>query len=157
MAPPGEVAPGSVAFACDRNAVRSPMAEGLLKWMHGQQIFVQSAGVLGGLPLDGFAVEVLREIGVDIARHQPRTFAEMEAYGEDFGAYEMIVSFTPAAHRRALEYTRHSALQAVYWPTEDPTIAEGSREQRLNAYRTVRDRIRERIEEVFGPGEPEQA
>ena len=148
----GSGTPKSVVFACDHNAVRSPIAEGIMKWLHGWHVFVQSAGIRSGTPLDGLAVTALDEIGVDISRHQPRTFDEMEAYGEDFGAFELIVSFTPAAHRRALEYTRLSALEAVYWPTEDPTIIEGSRETQLDAYRALRDRIHHRIEDRFGAG-----
>lgn len=121
-----------------------------MKSLHGRQVFVQSAGAREGGVLDGFAVEVMREEGIDISAHRPRSFEEMEAYGEDFSAYDMIVSFTPAAHRHAIEYTRHSALGVVYWPTLDPTLAEGSREVRLQAFREVRDGIRARIEKEFG-------
>jgi len=142
----------SVAFACDLNSVRSPIAEGIMKQLHGSRIYVQSVGVAECAGVDGFAVEVLREIGIDISRHQPRTFDEMEAYGDDFSSYDMIVSFSPAAHRRGLEYTRHSSLEAVYWPTQDPTVVEGSREVRLDAYRALRDHIHRRIVEAFGPG-----
>ncbi len=126
-----------------------------MKSIHGRRVYVQSTGVRGGVPLDGFAVGVLQEIDIDISSHQPRTFEEMEAYGEDFSSYDMIVSFTPAAHRRALEYTRHSALETAYWPTLDPTISEGSRAQRLHAYRELRDHIFRQIEAVFGPASEE--
>ena len=126
-----------------------------MKWLHGHHVFVQSVGVRGGLPLDGFSVEAVGELGVDISRHQPRTFDELEEYGEDFTAYDMIVSFSPAAHRRALEFTRHAALVTLYWPTTDPTAVEGSRSQRLDAYRETRDQILRRIETEFGrPASP---
>lgn len=140
----------SVAFACDHNSVRSPMAEGIMKWLHGNHMFVQSVGVHGGASIDGFVVEVMAELGIDLSNHQPRSFEELEVYGEDFTAYDMIISFTPAAHRRAIEYTRTTSLETVYWPTADPTIVEGTREQRLEAYREVREFIRGRIVELFG-------
>ena len=135
----------SVAFACDRNTVRSPMAEGLAKWLCGSRVFVQSAGVREGGEVDPFAVEVMAELGIDIARHRPRSFTELESYGEDFAGYDLLVAFTPAAQRRALEYTRHASLAVDYWPTADPSAMEGNREQRLDAYRDVRDAILLRV------------
>ncbi len=139
----------SVAFACDYNALRSPMAEGLAKWLCGNRVFVQSAGVRGGTSLDPFSVEVMAEMGIDISRHRARSFDEMESYGEDFASYDMLVAFTPAAQRRALEYTRHSSLRVAYWPTADPSAVEGSREQRLEAYRETRDTILGRVRGLF--------
>lgn len=123
-----------------------------MKHLHGSRVFVQSAGVHGGAEVDGFAVEALREAGIDISRHRPRSFKEMEAYGEDFSSYDLMVSFTPSAHRRGIEYTRSSALDVAYWPTMDPSIVEGSRDQRLDAYRALRDGLWERIEREFGGG-----
>ncbi len=152
MAASGGARLTSVAFACDQNALRSPMAEGLAKWLCGDRVFVQSAGVRGGFPLDLFAVEAMSEFGIDISQHRPRSFDELEAYGEDFASYDMLVAFTPAAQRRALEYTRHTSLAVEYWPTEDPSTREGSRDQRLEAYRGTRDVILERVRGLFGPG-----
>lgn len=143
--------PQSVLFACDWNAVRSPMAEGLLKRLHGRSVFVQSAGVRSGMALDGFAIAACAEVGIDISRHVPRSFEQMEAYGEDFGAYDLIIALSPAANRHALEYTRTNALTVEYWPTIDPTAAEGSREERLAFYRQCRDQLWERIRKKFPP------
>ena len=145
METPGAAKWTSVAFACDQNALRSPMAEGLAKWLFGSHVFVQSAGVRTDIPLDPFAVEVMAEIGIDISLHRPRSFDEMESYGEDFASYDLLVAFTPAAQRRALEYTRHASLQVAYWPTADPSAVEGSRAQRLDAYRETRDIILGRV------------
>ena len=149
MAAPGGAKPTSVAFACDYNALRSPMAEGLAKWLCGRHVFVQSAGVRSGNSLDPFAVEVTAELGIDISHHRPRSFDEMESYGEDFASYDVIVAFTPAAQLRALEYTRHASLDVAYWPTADPSVVEGSREQRLEAYRAMRDAILGRVRDLF--------
>lgn len=123
-----------------------------MKFLNGRRVYVQSAGVRGNGPVNGFAVEVLGEAGIDISGHHPRSFDEMEAYGEDFTAYEVFVSFTPAAHRRALEYTRTAALRAVYWPMLDPSVVEGSHNQCIEAFRHARDVLWRRILSEFGSG-----
>jgi protein-tyrosine-phosphatase len=138
--------PQAVLFACDHNAVRSPMAAGLCRQMFGRAIRVASAGVCKG-ELDTFAVAALGEIGVDIARHRPMTFAELEDWeGFDF---DLIVTLSPQAHHAALERTRAHAAEVEYWVTADPTVIDGSREQRLAAYREVRDQLIERIRMRF--------
>lgn len=138
-----QVQPSAVLFACNMNSVRSPMAEGLLKRLHGNSIFVDSCGVQLGEP-DGFAIEVMAEIGVDISKHQPKSFDQME---DDF--FDLIISFSPEAQHRSIEMTRTMACDIEYWPTFDATIVEGSREARLEAYRQVRDQIEKRILEAF--------
>ena len=139
--------PQAVLFACGMNAVRSPMAAGLFKQMFGKSIYVGSAGVQRGF-LDPFAVAVMEEIGIDIARHKPVTFEDVEDLeGLNF---DLIVTLSPPAHHRALELTRANAAEVEYWPTIDPTGVDGSREQRLGAYRAVRDELTARIRERFG-------
>ncbi|MBI3705276.1 MAG: arsenate reductase ArsC [Rhizobiales bacterium] len=130
------------------NAIRSPMAAGLFKQLYGKTLYVASAGVHKGT-LDPFAVAVMEEIGVDIARHKPMTVEELdELEGLNF---DLIVTLSPPAHHKALELTRNVAAQVEYWPTADPTVAEGSREQRLEAYRSVRDQLMAHIRARFGP------
>jgi len=145
--------PGSVLFCCDHNAVRSPLAEGLMKKLHGRNVFVQSAGAYHDLKVDPFMVAVAREIGVDISRHQPKSFDEMEQWGDDLGAFDMIVALSPAAQHRALEYTQHLSVEVLYWPTLDATGIGDRREQKLDAYRQARDQILKSIIATFGPGE----
>ncbi len=142
--------PLAVLFACGLNAVRSPIAAGLFAQMFGRAINVGSAGVRKG-ELDPFAVAVMAEVGLDISRHKPMTFEELaDLEGLDF---ELIVTLAPEAHHRALELARGSAVDVEYWPTADPTGIEGSREQRLDAYRDVRDRLMARIRQRFArPG-----
>ena len=139
--------PHAVLFACGMNAVRSPMAAGLLKQMFGQGYYVGSAGVQKG-ELDPFVVAVMDEIGVDISRHKPTTFEELEEL--EGLSFDLIVTLSPPAHHKALELTHSIAADVEYWPTVDPTGIEGSREQRLDAYREVRDQLMAHIRERFG-------
>jgi protein-tyrosine-phosphatase len=144
--PPRQSRPQAVLFACGLNSVRSPMAAGLFKQMFGH-IYVGSAGVRKD-ELDPFAVAVLDEIGIDISKHKPMTFEELEDWeGLNF---DLIVSLAPEAHHKALDLTRTIAADVEYWPTQDPTAVEGSREQRLDAYREVRDQLLDRIRKRFG-------
>jgi protein-tyrosine-phosphatase len=140
--------PQAVLFACGLNSVRSPMAAALFKHLFGRVTYVGSAGVRKG-ELDPFAVAAMEEIGLDIAKHRPITFEELEDLeGLNF---DLIVTLAPEAHHRALDLTRRLALDVEYWPTPDPTIAEGNREQRLASYREVRDQLLTRIRRRFGP------
>jgi len=142
--PPAQ--PLAVLFACGLNAIRSPMAAAMLRQMLGRSIYVGSAGVRKG-ELDPFAVAVMAEIGLDISRHKPLTFEELDDWeGLNF---DLIVTLAPEAHHRALEITRASAVDVEYWPTPDPSVVEGSREQRLDAYRQVRDQLWAHIRERF--------
>ena len=144
--PASATQPLAVLFACGLNSVRSPMAAALFAQMLGRTIYVGSAGVRKG-ELDPFAVAVMAEIGIDISRHKPITFEELEDLeGLNF---DLIVTLSPEAHHRALELTHTNAVEVEYWPTVDPTDVEGSREQRLDAYRTVRDQLLKRIRERF--------
>ncbi len=145
--------PGSVLFCCDHNAVRSPVAEGLMKKLHGSRIFVQSAGVHHDLEVDPFMVSVAGEVDVDISQHRCKSFDEMEEWGDDMGSFDIVIALSPAAQRRALEYTRHFSIEVVYWPTLDPTGIGETRQQKLDAYRQTRDQILNSIIAAFGPGD----
>jgi len=132
----------SVLFVCAMNAVRSPMAEAIARHYFGKSIYVQSAGVRRGEP-NGFMVAALDEIGIDAARHKPRTLDELEEWeGLNF---DLIISLSPEAHHAALELTRTVAAEVEYWPTPDPTLVHGTRDQMLDAYRDVRDGLVYRI------------
>ena len=135
--------PQSVLFACTMNSVRSPMAEAIARQFFGKEIFFASAGVRQG-KLDPFVTAVMDEIGIDLQKHKPHTFEDLED-----STYDMIVSLSPEAHHRALEFTRTDAVDVVYWPTLDPTAIEGSREAMLDAYRGVRDGLIKRIREFL--------
>jgi protein-tyrosine-phosphatase len=137
--------PGSILFACTRNAVRSPMAEALMKYLHGRRVYVQSAGVRPG-PIDPFVVAVLDEIGIDVSRHRERSFDDLE---DDY--FDLVISLSPEAHHRAVELTRTSSCAIEFWPVLDPTLTEGSRETRLDAYRAFRDDLLARLRRRFPP------
>ena len=147
--PPALQRPQAVLFACGLNSVRSPMAAALLKQMLGGgrgSLYISSAGVRKG-ELDPFAAAAMEEIGIDIKGHRPITFEELDDLeGLNF---DLIVTLSPEAHHRALELTRTSAVDVEYWPTADPTAIEGSREQRMNAYREVRDQLLRRLRARF--------
>ena len=146
MEPAANKIPQAVLFACGMNSVRSPMAASLLHAMFPNTIYVGSAGVRKG-ELDPFAIQAMQEVGHDIRKHRPMTFEELEDWeGLNF---DLIVSLSPEAHHKALELTRTLAADVEYWPTPDPTPTEGSREQRLEAYRAVRDQLSRRIRERF--------
>lgn len=135
--------PGSVLFACTMNSIRSPMAEAILKFLHGRHIYVQSAGVRAG-PLDSFAVEVMDEIGIDLSRHRPRRFDDLED-----SYFDLVISLSPEAQHRAVELTRGNATDLEFWNLPDPSLAQGSREQVLEAYRALRDTLMRRIRARF--------
>src|SRR6185369_4091025 len=145
--------PGAILFACNLNRVRSPMAEALLKRLIGQAIFVDSCGLRRVEPalddpaaqIDPFVELVMAELGCDLAGHRAKTFDDLTD-----GSFDLVVSLTPEAHDRAAELARARALDIEYWPTPDPTLAEGSRETRIAAYREVRDQLAARIAERFG-------
>jgi len=143
--------PTSVLFACDHNAVRSPMAEGIMKKFYGTRIFVQSVGVKHDLEIDGFSVAVASEIDVLLEKHRARSFDEMEEWGDDIDGYDLVIALSPASQRRALEYTRVHALEVEYWPIFDPTGLGRSREDKLRVYRQMRDQVSQQIIDRFGP------
>jgi len=143
--------PQAILFCCDHNAVRSPMAEGLMKQIHGQRAYVQSAGVENDMEIDGFSIAVCREMGIELSRHRSRSFQEMQDWGDDLGQFDLIVALSPASRDLALDLTRHSAVEVAYWPVPDPTATCDNRDQKLDAYRAVRDDIAARIRARFGP------
>lgn len=149
---PQDKIPHSILFCCDHNAIRSPMAEGIMKRLYGRSAYVQSAGVKSDMEIDGFAIAVCDEIGVALSNHRSRSFEEMQAWGDDLGGFDLIVALSPASQRLALELTRVFHLEIEYWPIMDPSgLAEG-REAKLAAYRQTRDQIMSKMIERFGPG-----
>lgn len=132
--------PGAILFMCGMNAIRSPMAEAIARSILPANTYIRSAGVRAG-ERDPFVDVVLEEIGLSLGRRQPQTLEELE---DDY--FDLIITLSPPAHHAALELTRSSAVDVVYWPTMDPTVATGTREQILNGYREVRDHLAGLIE-----------
>ncbi len=142
--------PQAVLFCCDHNAVRSPMAEALMKKYFGRRVYVQSAGVKNDMEIDGFSVAVCKELGVELDRHRSRSFEEMQEMGDDLGQFDLIVALSASSRRAALDLTRNYHLEVEYWPILDPTAIGETREAKLSAYRQARDQIRDRILDRFG-------
>ena len=140
--------PGAILFSCTMNAVRSPMAEGLMKRYFGQKVYVDSVGVRTGT-LDAFAVAVMEEIGIDISRHYPKTFDDLED-----SSYDLVITLSPQAQHSAIEMTRTMACEVEYWNTFDATIIQGNREAMLDAYRSVRDALEDKILARFNEAPP---
>ena len=140
----GSERPHAVLFACTMNAVRSPMAAALLRHLAGKAIYVELVGVKAGM-LDPLAVEAMDEIGIELAAHKPRRFEELEDT-----SFDLVVSLSPEAQHRAVELARDRATDIEYWPTRDPSLADGSREAMLAAYREVRDSLATAIRQRFG-------
>ncbi|HYR64891.1 MAG TPA: low molecular weight phosphatase family protein [Reyranella sp.] len=136
--------PASLLFACSENSIRSPMAEALAKRLYGQASYIDSVGVRAS-DVDGFAAAALDELGIDVHRHHAKTFGDVDA-----SSFDLIVTLSPEAHHQALEFTRGAAVEVEYWPVSDPSVAEGSREMRLDAYRITRDQILARLKARFG-------
>jgi protein-tyrosine-phosphatase len=134
------ILPQAVLFTCNHNTIRSPMAEALFRLRFGKSAWVDSCGVRKGLEPDPFVALVMDELGVDMSRHRSKSFADL-----DDASFDMIVTLTPEAHHRALEFTRTLAVEVEYWPTMDPTIVQGSREQQIEEYRAVRNALDRRI------------
>ena len=146
-----EELPGSVLFCCDHNAVRSPMAEGIMKKFYGTGTYVQSAGVTNDMEIDGFSIAVCQEMDVELSRHRSRSFDEMEQWGDDLSSFDLVVALSPASQRRALELTRFYHLEVEYWPILDPTGLGETREAKLESYRSARDQIIARLTDHWGP------
>ncbi len=138
--------PGAILFACNLNRVRSPMAAGLMRRFFGAGVYVDSCGLRPDRAPepDPFVLASMDEVGVDLACHQAKTFDDLE---DD--SFDVVVSLTPEAHHRALEMARRRAIDLIYWPTPDPTWANGSREVVIGAYRDLRERLEARILERF--------
>ena len=143
--------PQAVLFACTANTIRSPMAAALLQLRFGPIVRVASVGVRAGEAIDPMAAEVMDEAGADLSRHRPRSFEALReaVAGGDEARFDLIVSLSPEAHHKALELVPAVAAAAEYWPTFDPSLTEGSREQVLLEYRTVRDGLEKRIGQRF--------
>ena len=142
--------PGSVLFCCDHNAIRSPIAEGLAKLYYGKKMFIQSAGILNDLEIDGFAISVCEEIGVKVAKHQPRSFLDMDQWGDRIDSFDLVVALSETSKKKVIEATKSYAVKVIYWQIFDPTIAVNRREEKVAHYRKIRDQISAKLIDFFG-------
>jgi protein-tyrosine-phosphatase len=138
-----QILPSAVLFCCSMNALRSPMAEGIMKRYHGDRVFVDSVGVSTGDP-DPMMIEVMREMGIDMARHVPKPFALL---ADD--SFDVVVALSEDARAQAARSIRYRSCDLRLWKVTDPSLVEGTRAARLGAYRQLRDELRERILDLF--------
>lgn len=137
--------PGSVLFACSYNSVRSPIAESIAKHFYGNRIFFDSAGVRTE-DVNGYAITVMEEIGIDIRDHSTKTIGDLND-----SSFDLIITMTPEAQHQAIELTRTLAVDIEYWPTYDPTVVRGNRDEILDGFRKTRDDLLAKIKNRFGP------
>ena len=135
---------GAILFACNINAVRSAMAEAMVKHAFPGKVFVDSCGVTPGVQ-DGFATSVMQEIGIDLSAHEPKSFGDL-----DSGFYDVIISFSPEAHDAARKLTQNMDCETLYWPVDNLANLTGNREEMLRAYRHVRNDISRKLSLYFG-------
>ena len=136
--------PSAVLFSCTMNSIRSPMAESIMKFLHGQNIFVDSVGIYKR-EIDSFSISVMDEIGLDLTPHKAKTFSDLE---DSF--FDVVITLSPEAHHRALELTRTMSCEVEFWNTFDPSLIDSElRDERLQAYRVVRDQLMQRIKTRF--------
>ncbi len=141
--PNGEDLPDAVLFSCSMNAIRSPMAAAMMKHLFGGAVYVESCGVRAG-ELDPLAVEVMDEIGIDLSHLHPKTFETLADT-----SFDLVITLSPQARHKAMEITRAQAVDVEYWKVPDPSAYEGTREQRLAAYRQARDEILKQLRQRF--------
>lgn len=140
---------GSVLFCCDHNSVRSPMAEGLAKARLGKAIYIQSAGVKDEREIDGFSVAVCAELGVELARHRVRSFEGLSHTGDALESFDLIICLSDASYKLASLITKSASTSVEYWMIPDPTSKGETREEKLAAYRQIRDQLHMLISERF--------
>ena len=133
--------PLSILFCCDHNAIRSPIAEGLMKKKFGTLIYVQSVGVESEREIDSFAITVCKEIDVELSRHQVRNFDEMEALGDHMEEFDIVVALSRASHIKVMKLVNNKNSKIEYWPIIDPIFNSERREEKLIVYRAIRDQL----------------
>ena len=135
--------PSAVLFVCTFNTVRSPIAEALLKKFHGDKIYVDSAGLDVAEP-DGFVIQVMKEIGIDLSGHEPKSLDDLDDL-----SFDLVIALSPEAHSAALEFTATMACEVEFWPIAHPGDTGGSREAQLASYRRLRDELFKRLMDKF--------
>lgn len=126
-----------VLFLCTHNSARSQMAEGLLRNMAGDQFGVFSAGT-ERTRVQPLATEAMREVGIDISGHRSKTLDEFT--GESF---DYVITVCDRANESCPIFP--GAMERIHWSFDDPTAVTGTDEQKLRAFRSVRDAIQQRL------------
>ena len=136
--------PGSVLFACTHNMIRSPMAEAMMKARFPGKVFVDSCGIHPG-SMDSFTVQVMAEMDIDVSRHEPKNFNDLQD-----GYFDLVVCFSEESHAIAKDFVKGKSMELEFWPIYDAGLTSENQQLRLDAYRMVRDAIADRLGERFG-------
>jgi arsenate reductase (thioredoxin) len=127
-----------VLFLCTHNSARSQMAEGLLQHLGGERFEAYSAGT-EATHVRPLATRVMHELGIDISGQESKT---LERYlGQPF---DYVITVCDTANEACPVFP--GASRQLHWSFVDPAQATGTEEERLRVFRSVRNRIRERIE-----------
>ena len=133
-----------VLFLCTGNSARSQMAEGLLRYLAGDQFDVCSAGT-HPVGLNPRAVEVMQELQIDISAQHSKSMGEFADQ-----AFEYVITVCDRAKDSCPRWPHAGRL--VHWSFEDPAVALGPAEEQHQAFRAVRDQIKARIEAFLSTG-----
>jgi arsenate reductase len=131
-----------VLFLCTHNSARSQMAEGLLRHMAGDRFEAWSAGS-ERTRVHPLAIESMREIGVDIGNQRSKTLDELG--GQQF---DCVITVCDRANESCPFFPGQT--QRMHWSFDDPSAAAGSDEERLRAFRNVREALQQRLRTFLG-------
>src|ERR671919_2541686 len=127
-----------VLFLCTHNSARSQMAEGLLRQLAGDRFEVMSAGT-EATRVRPLAVRAMEEIGIDISGQESKT---LDRYLEE--SFDYVIAVCDDANEACPFFP--GAANRLHWSFEDPSRARGSEEEQLAVFRSVRDRIKDRVQ-----------
>ncbi|HTZ96025.1 MAG TPA: arsenate reductase ArsC [Terriglobales bacterium] len=132
-----------VLFLCTGNSARSQMAEGLLRAMAGDRFEVLSAGTNPG-GVNQLAIEAMQEIGIDISKHRSKNVNEF--LGQPI---EYVVTVCDRAKESCPIFP--GTYKFLSWSLDDPAAVTGTKEEKLQFFRRIRDEISRNIERQFLP------
>jgi PAS domain S-box-containing protein len=145
-----------VAFLCGENSIRSQMAEAFLRHRSGEDVEVESAGVVKG-EVHPLTREVMEEVGVDISEQRSKQIEELSP-----APFDLVVTLcTPAmdycgSALSSAEIERNSLFVGVpaflHWEIPDPVAHEGDRERSLASFRSTRNLVRDHVDVLQGHG-----
>ncbi len=130
-----------ILVLCTGNSARSQMGEGLFRTEGGAGFQVFSAGTKAS-SVRPEAIAVMKEIGIDISGHRSKSVDEFSAQSMDY-----VVTVCDSARDNCPVFPAGSAR--IHWSIEDPAAVQGSEQERLAAFRRIRDQIHERVKAFF--------
>ncbi len=128
----------SVLFLCTGNSARSQMAEGILRSLNNEHYDVFSAGTHPSI-VNPFAIEVMKEIGIDISSHTSKSV-------DVFHGKKIDIVITVCDNAKESCPVFPSIIKKLHWSFEDPASIQGDKEEKLRFFRKIRDEIKTSIE-----------